>query len=219
MGYTDDTAVNLQDDIKAPNIIKDYREQVTKRMKDDKYMLILAMYIDSLSQDFESYLRTEIDLVEDDIRLVLEAYNSSFITYKLEPGIYTFKDLSEDLFNLLQSEYPGPSNVFVIEIDDINMNSKMVVRDGIIAMRFDEKSFYSTDFDFTPGWDYKHYIENISQKFVNLSTTNKIQLKSVDIDGSVLNGIRHLIFFIFVLDKKPGCKVLCEPETFHYKKI
>ena len=84
-------------------------------------MEILARYTSSVFQDFESYLRTEIDLVEDDIKLVLDEYNSSFITYELDPGIYTFKDISKALFNILQSEYPGPSNVFDIEYDDIPM--------------------------------------------------------------------------------------------------
>ena len=56
-------------------------------MKDDKNMLILAGYIRSVIQNFESYLRTEVNLVEDDIRLVLEEYNSNFITYELLPGI------------------------------------------------------------------------------------------------------------------------------------
>ena len=63
--------MSLQDDILGPNIIEENRNQVTKRMKDDKYMLILAMYIDSIFQDFENFLRTEVDLGEDDIRLVL----------------------------------------------------------------------------------------------------------------------------------------------------
>ena len=36
-----------------------------------------------LFQDFESYLRTEVNLIEDDIKLVLDEYNSSFITYEL----------------------------------------------------------------------------------------------------------------------------------------
>ena len=75
MDISDITAADLQDDIIGPNIIKVFREQVTKRMKDDKYMLILAMYIDSVFQDFESFLRTEIDLVEDDIQLVLDEFN------------------------------------------------------------------------------------------------------------------------------------------------
>ena len=42
--------------------------------------------------------------------------NINFITYKLEPGIYTFKYISEALFNILQSEYPGPSNTIDIEL-------------------------------------------------------------------------------------------------------
>ena len=39
------------------------------------------------------------------------------------------------------------------------------------------------------------------------------------IDGSVLNGVRQPILFIFVLDKPPGYKVFCKPETIHHKKI
>ena len=38
-------------------------------------------------------------------------------------------------------------------------------------------------------------------------------------DGSVLNGVRQPKLFRFLLDKKPGFKVFCEPETLHYKKI
>ena len=52
------------------------------------------MYIDSVFQDFESFLRTQTDLVEEDNKLVLDEYNTSFITYELEPGVYTFKDFS-----------------------------------------------------------------------------------------------------------------------------
>ena len=83
----DFTAEDLQDDIIGPIIIEEYNEQVTKRMNDEQYMNILAIYIRSVFQDFESFLRTQIDLVEDDIKLVLDEYNSSFNTYKLQPGI------------------------------------------------------------------------------------------------------------------------------------
>ena len=219
LDISDITATDLQDDIIGPIIIDEYRNQVTKRMKDDKYIEILAGYTRSVFQDFESYLRTEVDLVEDDVKLVLDEYNSSFITYELDPGIYTFKDISKAFFNNLQSEYPGPSNVIDIEYDDITMKTKLVVRSGVIAIRFDEKSFFSSVLGFTPGWDYKHYNKYISQKVVNLGSTNKIHLKCDCIDGSVLNGIGQPILFSFVLDKLPGYKVFCEPETSHYKKI
>ena len=177
LGIEDITATDLQDEIIAPIIIDEYRKQVTKRMEDGQYMNILAIYTSSVLQGFESFLRTQIDLVGDDIKLVLDEYNSSFITYQLQPGIYTFRDLSEALFNILQTEYPGPSNVIDIEYDDITMKTKLVLRSGIIAIRFDEKSFFSNVLGFTSGWDYKHYNKYISQKMVNLGSTNKIHLK------------------------------------------
>ena len=219
MDISDITATDLQDDILGPIVIKEYREQVTKRMEDDKFMKFLAGYTSSVFQDFESFLRTEVDVVEDDIKLVLDEYNSSFITYELDKGIYNFKDISEALFNILQSEYPGHSNVIDIEFDDITMKTKLVVRFGIIAIRFDEKSFFSTVLGFTPGWDYKHYNKYTSQNIVNLGSTKKIHLKCECIDSSVVNGLKQPILYSFVLDKLPEYKVFSEPETIHYKKI
>ena len=160
----DITAKDLQDDIIGPIIIEEYKKQVTKRMNDEQYMNILARYTSSVFQDFESFLRTQIDLIEDEVKLVLDEYNSSFITYELEPGKYTFKDISEALLKILQIEYPGPSNVINIEFDDITRKTKLVVNIGIIAIRFDEKSFFSNILGFTPGWDYKHYDQYHSQK-------------------------------------------------------
>ena len=215
----DITAEDLQDEIIGPIIIKEYNEQVTKRMNDEQYMKILAIYTSSVFQDFESFLRTQIDLIEDDIKLVLDEYNSSFITYALEPGIYTFKDISEALLKILQPEYDGYLNAIDIKYDDIIMKTKLEVRAGILSIRFDEKSFFSTILGFTSGWDYKHYNKYTSQKVVNLGSTNKIHLNCDCIDGSVVNGIRHSILFSFVLDKKPGYKVFREPGTIHYKKI
>ena len=38
------------------------------------------------------------------------------------------------------------------------------------------------------------------------------------IDGSVQDVVRQPFLFSFVLDKPSGYKVLCQPETIHYKK-
>ena len=73
--------------------------------------------------------------------MVLDEFNSGFITYELEPGIYNFKDISEALFNILHPEYRVYNNSVDIEYDDITMKTKLVVRPGIIAIMFDEKSF------------------------------------------------------------------------------
>ena len=181
-------------------------------------MYILPGYSSSVFQNFESYLRTEVDLVEDDVRLALDEYNSSFITYEISTGIYTFKDISEVLLSFLQSEHKGDFNKIVIGFDDITRKTKLVVRPGIIAIRFDEKLFFSTILGFTPSWDYKTYNKYFSQKIVNLSSTNKIHLKCDCIDGSVQNGLRQPILFSFVLDKPSGYKVFSEPERIQYKQ-
>ena len=159
LDISDITATDLQDDIIAPIIIKEYEEQVTKRMKDEQYMKILAIYTRSVFQDFESFLRTQIDLVEDDIKLVLDEYNSSFVTYELDSGIYSYRDLSEALFYILQSEYPSSDSEILIKLDDITRKTILVVNSGIIAIRCDKKSLFSTILGFTAGWDYKHYIQ------------------------------------------------------------
>ena len=220
MDISDITAADLQDDIIGPIIIEEYNEQVTKRKQDEQYMNILSIYTSSVFQDFESFLRTQIDMVEDDIKLVLDEHNSSFTTYELQPGIYTFKYISEVLLNFLQPEYKGEMNKIVIEKDDFTRKTKLVVKPGIIVIRFHEKLFFTSKLGFTPGSHYKHYNKYISQKIVNFSNTNKIHLKCDCIDGSIQNGLRKPILFSFVSDKPSGYKVFCEPETIHYiKKI
>ena len=80
LNISDNTAADLQDDLIAPFFIKEYKQQVTKRLKNEQYTMIVASYVSSVFQDSESYARTEVDLVEDDIKLVLDEHNSSFIT-------------------------------------------------------------------------------------------------------------------------------------------
>ena len=79
LDISDITAADSQDNLIAPTIIEEYKEQVTKRMKNEQYKNLVASYVSSVFQDFESYLRTEVDLIEDDIKLILDEYNSSFI--------------------------------------------------------------------------------------------------------------------------------------------
>ena len=88
--------------------------------------------------------------------MVIEKHYANCITYELQPGIFTFKDLSESLLKSLQSEYPGPNDVIYNELDDICMKTKLVVKSGIIAIRFNEKSFFVTFLGFWLHWDYKH---------------------------------------------------------------
>ena len=103
MHISDITATDLQDEIITPVIFEEYRNQVIKGMESRGFLNISAGYIRSLFQDFESYLKAEVDLDEDDVLVVLNKYISKFFTYELQPGIYTFKDIPKVLFNILQS--------------------------------------------------------------------------------------------------------------------
>ena len=95
------------------------------------------------------------------------------------------------------------------------MKTKLVVRPVIIVIRFDEKSFFSTSLGFSPHWYYGHYNDYISQKIVNVTTTDKTHLKTAVINGSILDGLRQPVFFTFVVDKPAGYKVFCEPDIIH----
>ena len=110
-------------------------------MKNEESTKILVGYTRSVFQDSERYLRTKVDLIEGETILVLDEYNSSFISYELQPGVYSFKDLSEFLFNILQPEFLGFNKSIDFEIDNINMKTELIVRSGIINITFHEKSF------------------------------------------------------------------------------
>ena len=62
-------------------------------------MLILG-YARSPFRDFESYLKTFVGLDEVDIRLISKQYNSNSVTYKIPPGTYSIKDISEVVYTL-----------------------------------------------------------------------------------------------------------------------
>ena len=99
------------------------------------------------------------------------------------------------------------------------MKTKLVVGASILAIRFDEKSFFSTILGFNHGWGFEHYNEHFSQKIVDLSTTNNINLKCDVIDGSVLNGILEPIPFSFFLTSQQDIKFFAPLKLFIIKKI
>ena len=191
MEISDITATDLQDEIIGPKVIEGYRKKVSKGMKNNIYMNSLAVYNSSMFEESENFLGTVVDLIENDFTLVLDEYNSNFISNEITPGIYTFIDLSEVLTRKLQHSFDGFNNSIDIEFNDISMRTKLIVRPDIIALRLDEKKFFSTKQCFNPHWDCKQYHECNSQKIINLSTIEKLHLKCDVVDKSVVNGIRE----------------------------
>ena len=110
--------------------------------------------------------------------------------------------------------------------DDISMKTKPILArfGGTFAtLRFDEKYFFNTLLGFTPCWDSKNHNAvhadspggYTSDKFSNVSTINKIQLKCDCVNGSFVIGVQQLILYSFVLKKPRAYKLFCEPETKH----
>ena len=159
-------------------------------------------YAISSFRDFESYLRIVVGLDEADIQLILKQYNSYFVTYKIPPGNYLIKDISE----IVHIQIGRPVDL-QLEYDDVSKKMKLVLNhfgDTFLmcgTLRFDEESFFNTLLGFHPYWDYKPPHTYTSDKIIlNLSTIDKIHLNCDVIDGSFQDGVRPPILFSFVLD-------------------
>ena len=137
-------------------------------MKSHEHLKFLGAHNKSISQDFEKFLRTETDLVEDDVRLVLHESILHFTTYEIKPSIYIFRDLSEVLTKNSQLGFDGFNNSNNIDLKNNTMEHKLFVRPDKIAIRFDEKVFFSSIFGFIPHWDSKYYNEYIFRKSYKL---------------------------------------------------
>ena len=94
--------------------------------------------------------------------------NSKFITYKIPPGAYTFKDLSIVLSRgfIIEFEIRGRmrpnhkhdlSDSIIIDSDNVSLITKLRLGPHIMVLRFDKKSF-NTNLGFSPYWVYKKYI-------------------------------------------------------------
>ena len=156
--------------------------------------MILMFYALSFFRDFESFVRNVVGLGEDDIQLILEQYNSNFVTYELLPGIYTIKDIAETVYTMGDHE-----GTLQYEYDNITMETKLILTrlGGTFGtLRFDENPFFKTLLGFSPNWYYKpsnaiHAASPgvyTSDKILNLTSIDKIDLKCDVLDGSILGG-------------------------------
>ena len=152
-------------------------------------------------------------MIEDDVQLILKQYNSKFIKYKISPGAYKFKDLSEVLSRGFEDDFEitgrmrpnheyDKSDSIIIDSGNVSLITKLKLSPRIHALSFDKKSFSNTIIAFTPYCDYKNYDNEYysEKKNKNLSTIYKIQVKSDCIASSVLNVVRQPILYSFVLE-------------------
>ena len=141
--------------------------------------------------------------------------------YSLNPGFYDVIDLNDTLKHIL------PNNVKVsITIDDIRLKSNLKIKQTLI---FTEKSFFYTILGFTQSHSYP--LDDIdgfyqliagsykSDKPINITGIDEINLKCDCIQGSIVNGKREPILYSFGLSSPPGHKIYKEPRAKLFKKI
>ena len=141
--------------------------------------------------------------------------------YSLNPGIYEVVDLNNTL------KYILPDNVKVsITIDDVRLKTNLKINQTSI---FIEKSFFYTILGFTRS--RSHPLEDIdgfyqliagsykSDRPISITGIDKIQLKCVCIQGSIVYGIREPILYSFALSSLPGHKIYKEPRIKLFKNI
>ena len=153
--------------------------------------------------------------------LELEYIPTKRTGYSLNPGIYEVVGLNNTLKDIL------PDNVKLsITIDDVRLKSNLKTNQTLI---FTEKSFFYTILGFTrsrscPLDDIDAFYQLIagsykSDRSINITGIDKIHLKSDCIQGSIVNGVRELIFYSFAFSSPPGHKINKEPRAKLFKKV
>ena len=120
LNVSDITPYHLQYETVGPRIIQAYRKVRSEKSSTDGYIILLKGYGRFLFLDFESYLRIVVGLDENDIQLILKQNNAKFVTYELDPGIYTNEDLQEAVYRLGDHE-----GTLQIGYDDLNKKTKL----------------------------------------------------------------------------------------------
>ena len=159
----------------------------------------------------------------DEIMEILDLKNiaTKRIGYSLNPGIYEVVDLNNILIHIL------PDNVRVnITKDNIRLGCDLKTNQTLI---FAEKSFFYTILGFTPSQSYPlddidgfyHLIAGSykSNRPINITGIDKINLKCDCIQDSIVNGQRELILISFALSSRPGYKIFKEHRIKLFKKI
>ena len=131
------------------------------------------------------------------------------IGYKLPPGMYEIIDINFLLKSLLPKEVKVD-----ITVDDIRLKSSLTTNKTI---KITKKSFLYIILGFTLSpsgelGDIEGFVQliagsNKSDKPVNITGIDKIQLKCDFTDGSRVNGIQVLILYNVALFSPPGHKI------------
>ena len=220
-------------ELRSQNGIELHVEQVRKKgliLINDYSLSSLGMFKDEILQELKNVKYNDLEdlvyrfkLTYDEIMDILDLkYIPTKRTgYSIEPNIYNVVDLNKTLKNIL------PNNIKIdITIDERKYKTDLRINQTLI---FTNKSFFYTILGFTqshqgPLNDIEGFYQILSglyksDKPVNITGIDKVHLKCNVVDGSIVNGVREPILYLFALDQPPGHKIYKEPKVKLFKKI
>ena len=192
LNISDITPYHLQHEKLVSRTIEAYKKLKSENQADG-HNILLKDYARSPFRGFEPYLRLVVSLDEEDIQLILKQYILIFVTCILSRRIYAIEGFSEAVYTM--GDHPGTRQ---IDYDDITMKTKLVLTHFMLTFRtlgFDEETFLKNSLGIVPYWDYKLTNASdadspsvyIDDKYLNLSSTNKIHLKADVINQGYCN--------------------------------
>ena len=104
LSNSDITPFHLQQDNIRPSNIEALENLRLEKSSTDGCIILLNRYPRSPFTDFESYLMFIASLDDKDIQLIIKQYIWISVTYKLTPGFYTIKDISEAVYTMRDHE-------------------------------------------------------------------------------------------------------------------
>ena len=108
--------------MRGPRNFQAHRTLRLEKSSSDGYIILLMAYARSPFRDFQSYFRIIVGLDEDDIQVISKQHNSIFFTNEITPGVYSIKDVSEDVYTRGDHE-----KTLQIEYDDISRKTKLIL--------------------------------------------------------------------------------------------
>ena len=220
-------------ELRSENGIELHVEQVRKKgliLINDYSLSSLGMFKDEILEDLKNAKFNDLEdkvyrfqLTYDEIIDILDLkyIPTKRMGYSIEPNIYNVVDLNKTLKNIL------PDNVKInVSIDERKYKTDLKINQTLI---FTNKSFFYTILGFTqshqgPLNDIEGFYQILpgsykSDKPVNITGIDKVNLKCNVVEGTIVNGVREPILYSFALDQPPGHKIYKEPKVKLFKKI
>ena len=196
---------------------KEYKLSDFDTQKSELFKKIFKKYNDL--EDMVYRFRLTFDEIVD--ILDLKYIHTKRTSYSLKPNKNQISDINKTI------KYILTDNVKI----SVTIDEEMLISNSKTnqTLMFTGKSFFYTILGFTQSHSYS--LDDIdgfyqliagsykSERPIDITGVDKVHLKCVCINGSIVNGTRDPIFYSFALDQPPGHKIYKKSRVKLFKKI